>query len=1040
MQPPNAALQALRQLVARARWALLLAGLLPVTPAAALAPELQLQQLHHIAWLTRDGAPSDIQAITQTPDGFLWLGTSSGLFRFDGMQFERIDLFPKGDGPGQAQNIATLALGRDGALWVGFTLAGVMRLPTPQEGPGAAHRWYDWNSGLPIGTVFALLPGAQGQVWAATSRGLFTLNGARWEPASHATGSPSGPIFSLLEDADGAIWLKSQADRWYRRRAGAPSFEFLPALDGVADVAIGPNGRRWMLETEGPLRLEGLDGAGRWPTGLPRGGAAVLADRDGALWIGHGSAGLLRVPAPGQTRGTALAMQTMNGNSGLSSSRVQCIYEDRHGHLWLGTAAGLDHFRPPRAVVMPFANGATGGVLVPGTDGSVIAASNTESPVRMRPHLPVQPLRGDYPTGNVWFGAGWRDPDGSVWLGSAPDLWREAGGQLQRLAAPPEAQPNRPVQTIARDANGTLWVAWVPGPLRRFTDPGWAPPAPAERQEIVMVTHAAADGGFWRGLASGELIRRSPQGSEQRWGRDEGLALGMVLSVLPQPGRVWVGGELGAAVQIGTRFVPLRVQAEQPLRTVSGIVMSQDGALWLNDESGILRIGPAPLQAWLAKPDAPVPVTRLDWRDGVLGASPQIRQLPSAVVGSDGRLWFSRHQGIYWVDPTRSTAAVTPPPTQVTGLWADGKPVALGAETELPVAPQVVRITYTAPLPGAARLLTYRVRLLGLDDRWQDVGARREQVFNRLPPGDYRLELQALLGENGSSAVTQLAFSVPPALHQTVGFRALLGLLAVAVGAALYRWRVAVNCRRMQERIEARLAERERIARELHDTLLQGTQALSLQIEASLQDLPVDDPRRLRLSRALDRADATLVDARERVQDLRRHQQPGELALALREAIELMRGDAAVPIVRAECLGRERPLVNAIWHEAFRLGLEAAQNALQHAQATLLTVQVQYGADALVLTVTDDGIGLPAATGADGDAASTAAAPGHFGLRGLQERARLMGATLDIRSRTGHGTTIQLRVRASGAYVSPAPWRGWWPARRRATPAASEPR
>ena len=204
--------------------------------------------------------------------------------------------------------------------------------------------------------------------------------------------------------------------------------------------------------------------------------------------------------------------------------------------------------------------------------------------------------------------------------------------------------------------------------------------------------------------------------------------------------------------------------------------------------------------------------------------------------------------------------------------------------------------------------------------------------------------------------------------------------------------------------------------------------------------MPADDPQRQRLSRALDRADATLVDARERVQDLRRHQQPAELSVALREAIELMRADQPLPVVRAECLGPERPLVNAIWHEAFRVGLEAAQNTLQHAQATQLTVQVQYGAAGLSLTLTDDGIGLPDATGPDGEAATAAAAPGHFGLRGLQERARLMGATLDISSRSGQGTTIQLRVRASGAYVSAAPWQGWWPSRRRADPAASEPR
>lgn len=163
MADPQAGLRSTPWL-ARCVPGLVLAVLLLAPRAWALAPGLQLGQLHHMAWLTRDGAPSDIHDIRQTPDGFLWLGTSSGLFRFDGVQFERIDLFPQGDGPGQSQNIASLAVGRDGALWVGFRLAGVMRLPAAAEGPQAARRWYDWNSGLSIGTVFAIQPDAQGRL------------------------------------------------------------------------------------------------------------------------------------------------------------------------------------------------------------------------------------------------------------------------------------------------------------------------------------------------------------------------------------------------------------------------------------------------------------------------------------------------------------------------------------------------------------------------------------------------------------------------------------------------------------------------------------------------------------------------------------------------------------------------------------------------------------------------------------------------------------------------------------------------------------
>ena len=272
-----------------------------------------------------------------------------------------------------------------------------------------------------------------------------------------------------------------------------------------------------------------------------------------------------------------------------------------------------------------------------------------------------------------------------------------------------------------------------------------------------------------------------------------------------------------------------------------------------------------------------------------------------------------------------------------------------------------------------------------------------------------------------------------PAFHQTAWFRALVALLLLGLGVLLYRWRVAAHCRRVQERIEARLAERERIARELHDTLLQGTQALSLQIEAGLEGLAPSDPRRQRLSRALDQADATLAEARDRVQDLRRHQEPAELSLALSEAIDLLRpDDPNAPQVKAERRGKLRPLVNAIWHEAFRLGLEAAQNALQHAKATTITVRVDYADDALTLTVADDGMGLPTGTPSHADGSDRLAAPGHFGLRGLHERAHQMGGTLDIRSAPGEGTQITLRVRASGAYALATGWRRWWPSTRSA--------
>lgn len=991
-------------------------------PARALMPDLRLEQLHHSAWLVRNGAPTDIHAIRQTPDGYLWLGTSGGLVRFDGVSFERLDLFPSGGGPGMAQNVASLMVDREGALWVGFRLAGVMKLAGGQR-----QRWYDWNSGLPIGTVFTLLQDPQGQMWAATSRGLFTLQGERWQLVGPDSGLEPGMVDYALLDAQGTLWVQRAGARWFAKEKGANQFRHRPALDGVRDAALGREGQFWLLDGQGRVRLDGQPEVPAVPPGLGSDHAALLADEDGGLWLTHNGTGLRRLahpPRPGDTG--PVQWEVMDSRSGLSGDRVTVAYQDRQGHLWVGTTAGLDHFRPARAVVVPYADGPNGGVMVAAGDGSVLAASLTQTPTRLRAFGPPEVLPGDYRPDENIFGAAFRDTDGSIWFGGAPDLWHLVDGRMKRVAAPADMPPRRPLQTLGRDAQGQLWAAWVPGPMRRFTGTGWAPPEPAEKAEIVMTLHTDAQGGFWRGLAGGEVVRRDAQG-EQRWGRDQGLALGMVLCIQTQGGSVWVGGEQGVALQVGQRFVPLQVQGEQPLRTVSGILRAPDGALWLNEESGILRIDPAALQAWRARPSGPVPVTRLDWRDGVLGGPPQFRDLPSAVAGSDGRFWFSRGQGLYWVDPAMPAQAATVPAVQFTGFWADDRPLDASAPRGLTPLPKVLRIAYTAPLPGAALQLRYQVRLLGLDEGWQEVGSRRELLYNRLAPGDYTLEVQALLGENGRSALSTLAFSVPPAWFQTLWFRVLLGGLGLAAAVLFYRWRVAAYCLRMQERIEARLAERERIARELHDTLLQGTQALTLQLEADLQALPADDPRRQSLGRALGQADAAVAAARDRVQDLRRHQAAGELLQALAEAVELMlpQGPAAPRLV-TDRQGEPRALATAIWHEAFRLALEAVQNALQHAQARTLTLSVAYGRDAFLLTVADDGSGLPTPGPGPVEDTEHLAAPGHFGLRGLQERARQMGGTLEITTAPGQGTQVRLRVRASGAYATPGGWRGRW--------------
>lgn len=1003
-------------------------------PALALDPDRRLDQLHHTAWLARDGAPTDIAAISQSADGYLWLGTATGLYRFDGLSFERIELFPGAQGQRLVQNIASLRHGPDGTLWVGFRIGTVMRLS-----PQGELRWYGFDSGLPVGTVFSLATEADGRVWAGTSRGLFTLRGERWERVGPEAGLPESFIGYLMQDPDGTLWVSVPQRRWYARRPGQTNFERITALDGTRDLTRDGSGRHWIWNEQSQLVLRDQPGRPLQQWSL-RYAITLMADRDGSIWVCGD--GVQRIAAPLSDRPQQRQLEHFGVSQGLTSNRVLFAFEDRDGNLWFGTGNGLDRFRPATAVPAPFPGRLDIGSLAPVRGGGVIAGSMEQAPTWLQADQPARSVPGDYGPENRYFGVAHRAADGSIWMGGIRDLWRLENGRMRRMPVPDDIAPQRPVQAIGSDAQGRLLVAWVATGLYHWNGRNWEPPSGGAVREIVMFAQPDVQGASWRGLATGQLIRRDAQGRESVYGPEQGLKLGMLMSMYSRGERLWVGGESGAALRLGERFLPLRLDAGPALRSVSGLIETPEGELWLNDESGILRVRAATLQRWLAQAEqGALQVERLDWRDGVLGPAPQIRNMPSAVESEDGRLWFSRGGGIYWVDPQRRSTARQPPSVLLRQAWVDEQPLALQDGAALPVDMNTLRIGYTAPAPGGAEQLRFRYRLLGMSARWEDAGERREAVFTHLDPGDYRFELQAYQADGWQSTPVAWRFSVPPAFYQTAAFRALMLALAALLGWALYRWRLAAHCRRLQEQIEARLSERERIARELHDTLLQSTQALSLQVEAGVQALPTRDPVRARFERALAHADATLIEARERVLDLRRHQDSEqELSDALREAVLALRGAAGAPEVLAEVQGTERPLVPAIWHEALRLGLEAAQNALHHAQASRLRLCTHYGAEEFVLTVADDGIGIPAERLAQARSAGAASAStgadgrGHFGLIGLYERARQMGAQLDIGSTPGQGTRVQLRLRAQGAYARrtrQAGLLGWLSARTR---------
>lgn len=469
-----------------------------------------------------------------------------------------------------------------------------------------------------------------------------------------------------------------------------------------------------------------------------------------------------------------------------------------------------------------------------------------------------------------------------------------------------------------------------------------------------------------------------------------------------------------------------------PFNHVTGIVETADGELWVNSGAGIVRFSAAEVRHMVQDPSHRPQVEVFDAADGVEGTSARLRPLPSALEGTDGKLWFLTDAGLYAIHPARIHRNPLPPPVRIETLSVGDTTVPLDGGVTLVPGTTTVRIGYAGLSLTLAEKVQYRYRLDGVDADWQAAGRRREAFYADLRPGTYRFQVIAANNDGvWNTEGATLQFTIPPMFFQTGWFLALCVVCAGMLVWAAVRLRVRQVGHRMQDRYEERMAERERIARELHDTLLQGTQGLVLRFQSAVDGIAVDDPARAGLHKALDRAEAMITEGRERVLDLRVAAEPlGELPEAYASTGEAFGADRGVTF-RTSVEGTPRPLRPVAKAESYRIGREALLNAFRHAGAGLIEVQVVYAADALCIRIRDDGIGLEARL------IETASLSHHCGIRGMLERAKRIGARLHFRPRPGAGTEVELSIPAATAYAVPARTR--WFARHPAPSADRDP-
>ena len=988
---------------------LLLAALLAwLPPAHATDPTRTLGQLHHIALRAEEGAPASIVSMAQTEDGWLWLSTRMGLFRYDGFTFEKIPLQPPSSNESEATWTIYAAPGGD--LWVAGANGGVARV---RDGTATLYGIADGLPGHVAINQFAT--DGDGGLWAISEVGVYHLDGSRWKEASSQTGIPR-EIDMFLEDVRGNLWAGTDGNLYVLRK-GARRFEDTGIHSGSrSHLMMHPDGSLWQRNNEG---LHPLPGEWGKPVPHPRpkreNSDTTIFDRDGNLWSVACAENLCRMSARDIGKATTAdasdpAMQTFSEDLGMTSQATMTLMEDRDGHVWVSTKMGLDTFRDTWLSRIRFPKPEVYFALVEDGHGQVWTgtAARTGYPDLLWKLTP-DPVA--IPGFDGAINSAYRDTDGSLWLGGSGTLWHKRDGKIDTVDLPDDAAERRTiVQSIARDGMGRLWISLrLRGVYVRDVD-GWLPastiaPFPALAPAVIHVDPA---GKPWFGYLDGTVATLDGN-TLRRFDAGTGMEQGPVTAIATIGDHLVVGSEHGLSFFDGERFQRLTAQPADRFNSITGIVRSKEGCVWAYGIAGVIRFTPQAWDAALKQPKVPVEVQLLTMEDGLAGPAQLVRPLPTALAASDGRLWFAGSQGLAWLDPSILPSPLLPPPVVI-------KSVTSGATTFRPG--DIVRlhdtrdlsVIYTALAPGRPRGLSFRYKLEGADGAVQDAGNRHEALYTDLAPGRYSFWAEASYDGLHWSRSTPFAVTVTPRLVERTPFKVFCLLLAAGLVWLAHRWRVGLLTQRLRLRLDERHGERERIARELHDTLLQGVQGLILKFQAFVDGLSKDDTARAALERSIDHAEALLVEGRDRVKGLRNHaSEKGSLEDRI---ASLADDDVGIPVFFGVQYGsRRRPVNPVVIDEVYSIVREAVINAMQHSHAQSIRIMMEHARRALNIHVSDDGDGFAAVPDARGGG------NGHFGLVGMRERARRMGGKLKVQSAPQRGTLVTVSIPARVAYA-----------------------
>jgi signal transduction histidine kinase/ligand-binding sensor domain-containing protein len=975
-----------------------------VDPASATQT---LAQMYHTSWTVRDGAPRAIYSLATTTDGFLWLSTGDGLYRFDGQSFEHYQ--PRSGDPFPGSFMPALRATSDGGLWIGYGAAGAASFLKQGH-----NRNYGEHEGLERGTILAFAIDADNTVWAALATNLKRLEGSLWKTVGKEWNFPANTTpQDLLVDRRGTLWVASMAGSFYLRR-GEHSFRQVAGLGATMRAVESPNGVIWFGASPGSLHAVDAATATLRPDiapikGEPRG---IAGTRDGSLWMTSDTQGITRVRDP-EARIDSFGPNGNNAehyrqSDGLTGDFSFMVNEDREGSVWIATTKGLDQFRPAALTTLVAPPGDTEAAIGPAHPGSMFWGAAIVDVLSGRAISPAPRSISDV---TVIY----HDPSGGVWFGGRTGLWRYVDQRFMAIPLPDNLSAEHAVQSIALDGEGGLWVSLLRNGVYRLRENLWSHVTNLLAADANTAIEISADsvGRLWFGYAQANRVQSLDGGQLTTYSESDGLNIGSVAAISEINGKIVVGGAEGLEILDGNRFRHLRLADNAPIRLVTGLLQQEGGDVWVNEASGILHIGAEEIRKAQSEPRAEMKFTLYDFRDGVDDMSPAFRPRPTIVDDGDGYLYFATRTSALFIDTKHLPHNSLRPAVEVESL-SDGSKEYLDSEPVLPANTDKVTIRFTASSLLIPQRVGFRYRLEGIDKAWQQAGsAQRLAVYSRLPPGHYIFSVSAsnndgVWNEEGAS----VKFTIPPSFVQSLGFKVLCVALAGALLWLFYRIRLQQITVQMRRRLYERLDERMQIARDLHDTFFQGVQGLMLRFNTATALLKKDEPARAILDEALRQSDLVMSEGREIMLDLRG---AAGKTMALAEHLSLI-GDECKKTHPADCrvtvIGEPRTLHPIAFEEIHRFGREALTNAFRHAHAKTIEAELHYERNLLRLRVRDDGVGI------DPEILNRGFRAGHWGLPGMRERAEKLGGTVEMWSRVSAGTEIELRVPAAAAYAS----------------------